>query len=290
MCPLRHNAKLYWQRKLTWIPCLWQFVCVLLFSLPQLEAAPATDEIITEKLAGAMLIKEGAVSFQAPAKPETLATVPQPLDLGDLLRTHELARASVRFADWSQLKMKPLTRLQIEPRPDKTNSPGINLLEGQIYISSRGGPQSIPIVTRHARGVPKGTEFLVSVDLQANRTEVTMFDGEVALSNPLGRVLVPSGWRGVAEAGQAPRLLARIEAQKIVQWWMYYPGLLDPEELDLPPAAQAQLAPSLEAYRQGDLAQALQKYPGYPNPPDPPTTAERKTFLCRLTIVVTATT
>ena len=40
--------------------------------------------------------------------------------------------------------------------------------EGQLYVSERGrSPRVIPIEAPYSQILPKGTEFLVAVDLQA---------------------------------------------------------------------------------------------------------------------------
>ncbi len=60
-----------------------------------------------------------------------------------------------------------------------------------------------------------------------------VYDGEVELSNPLGRVLVAKGEQGVVEPGRPPRKTAVIQTTRIVQWWLYYAAVLDPNELSL---------------------------------------------------------
>ena len=52
-----------------------------------------------------------------------------------------------------------------------------------------------------------------------------------------------------------------IDAVNIIQWTLYYPAILDPDELELSAGIKEALGPSLDAYRSGDLLQALAKYP-----------------------------
>src|SRR3954447_15154586 len=239
-------------------------------------AAGAAESVLTNIQTGEMLIKEGEVNYRPPAQSETSAKPPQPLSFGDSLRTLRLARATVRFADWSELRMRELTRLQIQKRPEQPESPSLRLDEGQIYFANRGPLQrAIPVETPHVRGVPRGTEFLISAT--AAQTEVTMFDGQVDLQGPADPqpVRVHSGEQGITVAGQPTIIRPLIQAQNIVQWWIYYPGLLALDEIGLSAAEQTQLANSLAAYRQGDLQQALQQYPGYPAPNEPATEAAR---------------
>ncbi|HMP84489.1 MAG TPA: TonB-dependent receptor, partial [Verrucomicrobiota bacterium] len=61
--------------------------------------------------------------------------------------------------------------------------------------------------------------------------------------------------------GKAPTKTAVIDATKIIQWSLYYPAVVDPAEINFSDAERAALSDSLEAYRSGDLLQALARYP-----------------------------
>src|SRR6185369_3288648 len=91
---------------------------------------------------------------------------------------------------------------------------------------------------------------------EPSRTIFVMYDGSVDLSNALNSITLEAGEAGVMEPGVAPRKIA-IETVRIVQWWLYYPGVLDPDELGMPAGVPADLGGSLEAYRACDLQQAL---------------------------------
>ena len=90
---------------------------------------------------------------------------------------------------------------------------------------------------------------------------MTLLDGQVGLTNEQGSVQLQSGEQATVEKGQAPQKTAVINALNTIQWTLYYPAILDSDELEMPADLQATLAPSLEAYRSGDLLQALAKYP-----------------------------
>ena len=75
------------------------------------------------------------------------------------------------------------------------------------------------------------------------------------------QVQLESGEEGVVEMGNAPAKSAQIDAMNVIQWTLYYPAILDIDELELDDQAGRALAPSLEAYRAGDLLQALAQYP-----------------------------
>jgi len=111
-----------------------------------------------------------------------------------------------------------------------------------------------------ATGALQGTEFYVSVGA-GGHTKFAVLDGKVEVKNSFGRVLLGSGEEGDVDAGHAPTKTAMIEATNIIQWCLYYPGVVDTDELQFPTGEQAALAPSLDAYRQGDLLGALKLYP-----------------------------
>src|SRR5438477_187137 len=116
--------------------------CVFLRGM-SLAADPAAvpEEVITRRQSGIVQEKEGTVMFKPSAQAEIPANVPQPLVFGDAVRTRLLSRAAVQLDDRSVLRLKDLTRLQIE-RPHKlTGAPIVRLGSGEIYVSSRGGAQ-----------------------------------------------------------------------------------------------------------------------------------------------------
>src|SRR5262249_35219130 len=74
-------------------------------------------------------------------------------------------------------------------------------------------------------------------------------------------VQLAPGEQGIATAGQPPSKTAVIDATAIVQWCLYYPGVLDLSELELSSAETSALGASLAEYRRGDLLRALSAYP-----------------------------
>ena len=85
-----------------------------------------------------------------------------------------------------------------------------------------------------------------------------MLDGEVDVSNSAGSLTVRSGEQAEVAPGQRPRKTAMIEATNIIQWCLYYPGVLNLNDLGLSPGSDS----SLQAYSEGDLLTALKNYRG----------------------------
>ncbi|MDQ6911520.1 MAG: FecR domain-containing protein [Verrucomicrobiota bacterium] len=223
-------------------------------SLPQARAeeASATDRSV-------LVAKKNQVenSGAVPTTAWQPAEVGLELAIHDRLRTGDLSQASVRLTNLSVLQIDELTTIEIlPPRGPAANKPALDLKAGQIYFFSRDKPREIELQTPLATGALQGTEFNLLVGA-GGRTVLTMLDGVVELRNALGRVVVNSGEQGLVEPGRAPTKTAAIYSTNIIQWCLYYPGLLDTDALRLDPA----LSESVSAYRAGDLLEALRLYP-----------------------------
>ncbi|MGD1084593.1 MAG: TonB-dependent receptor, partial [Verrucomicrobiota bacterium] len=170
------------------------------------------------------------------------------------------SRASVRLSDKSVLRVYELTTLEIKPPQQADHNDVIDVKSGATYFFNRDKPQETQFQTPSASGAIRGTEFNLVVK-EDGATELTLLDGQVNLTNEQGSVQLNSGEQGTVEKGKAPQKTAVINAVNIIQWTLYYPAILDVDELEMPADLQQTLAPSLEAYRSGDLLQALAKYP-----------------------------
>jgi tetratricopeptide (TPR) repeat protein len=210
---------------------------------------------------GRLLSTEGRVEFGRQKSEWSPAVVNQQLQSQDRVRTLALSRAMVQLAELGRLRLDELTTLEILPPRSPGSKGTLDLKAGAIYFFTRDRPREFDIQTPQALAASRGTEFLVSIE-PAGREVFLVYDGEVELSNSLGRVLVTKGEQGVVEPGQPPRKTAVIQGTRIVQWWLYYAAVLDPDELSFNLNQQQALAKSLAAYRQGSLLQALKDYPG----------------------------
>jgi tetratricopeptide (TPR) repeat protein len=99
--------------------------------------------------------------------------------------------------------------------------------------------------------VHEGTEFLVTVT--SDKTEITVFDGQVAATNQQGKIQIKKGFTGIAKKDQPPRVKAlTICPEDAVQWTLYYPPLIDYQHIK-----SSLLQSAVNAYEQGDIYQAL---------------------------------
>ncbi len=213
----------------------------------------------TNDAAAKLVTSQGMVQYTTSrATNWTSAPIGQRLAINDLLRTLELSRASVELQDFSVLRVNELSLLEILPPRQGSAKARLDFRSGALYFLHRNRPREIEVETPNATAAIEGTEFHLSVDAN-NVTVLTMIDGKVGLTNALGGVSLGAGEQGIAEPGQPPRKTAVVQTVNIIQWSLYYPGVLDPAELGLDGVAP--LGASLAAYRSGDLLAALANYP-----------------------------
>ena len=184
----------------------------------------------------------------------------QVLNLGDRVRTGPRSRAIIHLSDASTLRVNELTTLEIRPPQAKGANTGLEVNKGSTYLFNRERPGTVEFRTPLASGAIRGTEFHLFV-ADNGRTEVALLDGAVDLTNNFGGTSLAPGEQGVVEPGLPPRKTAMLEASSIIQWVLYYPAILDADEIGLSEAERTALADSLAAYRAGDLLAAQSSFP-----------------------------
>ena len=206
-----------------------------------------------------LLVASGSVEVQRlGAATWSPANTNQVLNIRDRLRTGKNSRAAILLSNLSVLRVYELTTLEIQDGEKPGEKWILDLKAGATYFFHRDKPTETRFRTPTASGAIRGTEFNLSV-APNNRTDIALLDGEVELSNPQGTLKLGSGEQGVVEENQAPRKTSAVDAINIIQWTLYYPGVLNPD--DLPSPLDSALEPSLGAYRRGDLLSALSLYP-----------------------------
>jgi tetratricopeptide (TPR) repeat protein len=229
----------------------------LIFGGMLFAQTPAT----TPKAASELLTIEGTVQVRVVGAADWVpGQTNQFLHIGDRLRTAARSRATVRLSDLTILRVNELTTLQIQPPREPGKQSLLDLNSGSAYFLSRERPPEQEFRTPLTSGAIRGTEFNLTV-ADDGRTVVTLIDGQVSLSNSLGQLAMGSGEAGVVNPGQPPFKTAMIEAINVIQWCLYYPGVVDPDELAFTAEEKPSLSDSLAAYRTGDLLQALAALP-----------------------------
>jgi hypothetical protein len=114
------------------------------------------------------------------------------------------------------------------------------------------------------------------------RTILTLLDGAVALSNPQGNLALKSGEQATVRDGQAPTKTAVIDAINVIQWALYYPAIVDPNDLQLADAERQAIASSLRSLSQRRFAEG----PRGVSDGRQPTSADEKLYLAGLLLSV----
>ena len=184
----------------------------------------------------------------------------QALQLGDRLRTGLRSRATVRWSDLSVLRVKEVTTIEIQPPAKSADKPQLELKSGATYLFSREKPTEIQFRTPVASGAIRGTEFNLAVG-EDGATVVSLLNGEVELANAQGSATLKSGEQVTVEPGRAPVKTPLLNALNVIQWVLYYPAVVAPEDFGLSAQEQADLKQPLRDYRGGDLLAALNHYP-----------------------------
>lgn len=217
------------------------------------SGAPARgDSVIVEVENRAEALRVGTANW-LPAQSNLV------LRVKDRFRTGLKSRATLRLSNQGILRVSQLTTLEIQPPadPNAKEQSMLDLQKGAAYFFNRDQAET-QFRTPQASGAIRGTEFNIEV-AENGATVVTLLDGAVDLSNAQGQsVSLASGEQGIVEPGQPPRKTAVLNTVNIIQWALYYPGILDVSELGFNPPPE--INESIQAYRAGDLLKAVELY------------------------------
>jgi tetratricopeptide (TPR) repeat protein len=238
------------------LTCALRMASLLMFALT--ISAHGADEttvncVVVEKEGKVEVARKGTAAW-APAQ------LNESLHPGDRIRTGGRSRAALRWSELSVARVAELTTLLIQPPAKPTDKPQLEIRSGAAYFFSREKPTEVQFHTPVASGAIRGTEFNLKV-AEDGTTEVALLDGAMDLSNDQGKATLASGELGTVKPGTAPQKTALINAINVIQWVLYYPAVIDPDELGLTGDDQKTLRSSLSSYRQGALLPALHGLP-----------------------------
>ena len=127
------------------------------------------------------------------------------------------------------------------------------------FQSFSRAPRALEVNTPYINGLIEGTEFLMRVE--ADQSLITVFEGKVAASNDLGRLLLAGGESAVAKKGEAPQPQIVVRPRDAVQWALYYPPVLSAlggQAGRVPPGEPPAVKKALEAAARGDAYGAME--------------------------------
>jgi Tfp pilus assembly protein PilF len=234
--------------------------------IPLGAAAGSTNAVLVLATNGTVeVLRAGAQTwdFASPLPDKNI------LHPGDQLRTGPNSQATVQMADRTIFPIGPNGHLQVLRAPERRA--GVRLLRGLFFFLHRDEPGDVEILTPTVSAVIRGTEFSIEVAPDGT-TALALIDGAVELTNEFGRIELRSGDAAEVRPGQRPTAARIISAGQILQWCLYYPGILHLGDLAFSDDARARLRDSFQAYASGDLRAALA---AHPSEPLPQTDAER---------------
>ncbi|MCL5743394.1 MAG: FecR domain-containing protein [Acidobacteria bacterium] len=209
------------------------------------------------------------------------ATTNTPLYVGDQLTTTNNSYAKIQFRDGSLFPVNQLSSIEFRERPD---SVAVRLWRGMVAFFYRDRPGHFEIEAGGVNMVVRGTEF--ALEVRANETAVlTLYDGRVEMRDSGGRSqLFSSGDVVTVRPRAPPRKTASVVLGdwSAVQWALYYPAILAPDDVGWTKAPDAAIARSWELYLRGNLTQALATYPTDRAPASP----KEQLFLAALLLAV----
>ena len=232
---------------------------VLAFSLFSVAAQ-------TTNSASTLIEAAGQVEFfPASATNWQAAAVGLALQPGDRVRTRAQSRAAVQLSDRSVIRLDELTTLEILP-PRNAEKKRFGLSRGALYFFNREKPADVEFDTPLAAGAIRGTEFLLAVAADS-AVQLALIDGLVSLQTTNhDEINLQRGEELQLAAGQPPVKTALVNVAAKIQWALYYPAVVNPDELQFEAGEQNELAAVLKKYREGDLLGALAAWPA--SPPD----------------------
>lgn len=170
---------------------------------------------------------------------------------GNEIRVGESSRVGLKFVTGKLLRLRSNSYLKVGAPTDIDPGGKVDLVSGVVHLFSRQKGNSPAIDTRDVSAAIRGSE--VVFEKRGGETKVTVLEGEVALTNNKGSIVIGKGEQGFSLRGDAPQrvLLAKPEAS--VQWALYFPAMLSLADFDLFFARQG---------RETKRAWALVKSPG----------------------------
>jgi len=194
---------------------IWQIIlCLLLITPGTAWAAQCAPETALARLVSA----QGRVTLNHQAVERNTLLCPD-----DVIRTGPFSRAALMLLPTEsmlRLGSESILRLPSPPQPEQSL---LDLLRGVIHIFSRE-PPTLEVYTPLVNAAVKGTEFTVSAT--AERSLITVFEGQVLARNEQGELLIGSQQSAQARPDQAPRLIEILRPEDAVQWALYYQPIL----------------------------------------------------------------
>jgi tetratricopeptide (TPR) repeat protein len=140
---------------------------------------------------------------------------------GDRIRLGAESRAGLVLHNDTLLRLDEHTSITINA-PAESGASWLDLIKGVTHFISRV-KGTFEVKTPYVNASIEGTEFVVQVDEKA--TDIIVFEGLVAASNPEGSIELAANQSGRAELDKAPVRTTMANPRDAVTWTLYYPPL-----------------------------------------------------------------
>jgi tetratricopeptide (TPR) repeat protein len=181
-----------------------------------------------------------------------------PLQRDDIVVTKR-GRASVRFrSDGTVLRIGPDSRVQIN---ESATERDVTVFFGRLWAHVvRWRERTSRFASSSTIAAIRGTEAILDVAVDGDETQVAVLEGHVETETDAGSLTLEGGQVAVGRKGTAPAVSVRVRPLDAVQWALYYLPVLYPRSGELGEGQpwQAPVRESIEAYRKGDLGQAVE--------------------------------
>ena len=230
------------------------FAAIGCLGFSMVKAADAQPSCLVAEVEGKVEVaRKGSTAWNRIAANDKLQS-------GDRLRTGMRSRATLKWSELSVVRLGELTSTEVQPPPAAGKKSELDVKSGAAFFLSREKPADIQFRTPVASGAIRGTEFNLTV-AENGETELALLDGEVDISNAEGAASLKSGEKSTVTPGKAPTKSPLINAVNVIQWALYYPAVIDSDEMGLAASENDTYKSSLTAYREGDLLAALNNWP-----------------------------
>ena len=256
---IHFQRRLPHDRRVRWTFLLFLLGCALAARVADAQVTNAPVPAATNspsrviEIAGEVEYTHGGTNWRA-------AVAGLALQPGDRVRTREQSRAAVQLSDRSVIRLRERTTLEILP-PRGSEKKRFGLPRGSLFFFNREKPAEVEFDTPLAAGAIRGTEFLLEVAAGNAATHLALIDGVVALNTSEGQIALERGEDLQLQPGQPPQKTALVNAAAAIQWALYYPAVLNPDDLQLTTAETQELRKVLTNYGVGDLLAALAAWP-----------------------------
>ena len=226
------------------------FLQILLIAYPASLVAQALSTLYS-KQGSVELRSSGQSSWQS-------IDLNTQLQAQDTIRTGPESRAALLMGDGVMVRLNENSIFQLR---DPNANDEVLVETGSVHFLSRN-PANFPTVkTPLVTASVRGTEFIVSSS--AKLTRIAVLQGSVYAQNNFGSEQLSQGEEALVEPGKAPRKGLLLNPVDAVQWALYYPAVIELDDLsDFRAQALVSRPDALERLKSNDYAGASQSFSG----------------------------